>query len=157
MPINADHYWIRGCLIGIDLHWFTMIDIDPHRSALIGIYQHWSALLSVWIDLDADQTASDPAMISIDRHWSTLIFIESNWSFLIFIDRQWSILNHILDQFLKFDFYWSTLIGIGDWSSMSWNSEPVLNYYSNTDCNLSMHILKWGYYSMVSAWLCLYR
>ncbi len=29
-------------------------------------------------------------------------------------------LSHILDQFLKFDLYWSALIGIWDWSSMSW-------------------------------------
>ncbi len=69
--------------------------------------------------IDADQATSDPTMISIDPHWSALIFIESNWSLLIKIDRQWSLLSHILDQFLKCDLYWSALIGIWDWSSMS--------------------------------------
>ncbi len=59
-------------------------------------------------------------LCSTDRHWSALIFIEKNWSLLIRNDREWSLLSHILDQFLKYDLYWSALIGIGDWSSMSW-------------------------------------
>ncbi len=64
--------------------------------------QHWSAL------------------IHIDLYWEELIFIEKNWSLLIGNDWQWSLLSHILDQFLKSDLYWSSLISIGDWSSMFW-------------------------------------
>ncbi len=65
---------------------------------------------------------------SIKINADQLIFIEKNWSLLIDNDRQWSLLSHILDQFLKSDLYWSALIGIGDWSSMSC-SEHVYEPY----------------------------
>ncbi len=45
--------------------------------------------------------------------WSALIFIDQNRSAMIFIDPHW-------EQFLKSDVYWSALICIWDWSSMSW-------------------------------------
>ena len=57
------------------------------------------------MQINADQTVSDPAMISIDWHWSTPIFIESNWSLLIRIDWQWFTLGSIPEA-------WSLLIGI---------------------------------------------
>ena len=53
------------------------------------------------------------ALIHIDPHWSLLSKIYLYWSKLIGKDLYW-------DQFLNFDLYWSALIGIGDWSSMSW-------------------------------------
>ncbi len=41
--------------------------------------------------------------------------IERNWSELVGNDQQWLALRHISDQCLNFDWYRSTLIGIGQW------------------------------------------
>ena len=93
MWLNKDHCW--SILINKDQFSSTKINVDQCRSMPIGIDSHWSLLRR------------------IDLYWEELILIDRQWLAMIFIEPH-------LDQFLKSDLYWSALIGIRDWSGMSW-------------------------------------
>ncbi len=66
-----------------------------------------------WMPIKQPLIQQWSALISIGLHWSSLSKIDLYWSGLIVNDLYWSTLGSIPK-------IWSLLIGIGDWSSMSW-------------------------------------
>ena len=117
MPINTDQW----------RNW-SKIQLNKYKcqSMTINTDQYFSMLLN------ANQCRSMPinaSFISIGYHCmeikEALTGIENYCSILINIDQYWYLLINIVINTLNLIRYWSILIDIDHWNSMSWHVEDV--------------------------------